>query len=67
MNTIYDIYTEFGRCLLEDRLFEDPKAGYGDICAALGVGAEELDGVLLGELGMGGEQILSEFGNQICY
>lgn len=67
MRTVYDIYEEFGKCLIEDRIFEDPRVGYKEICSFLGVGEKDLDTVLFREIGEGGEELLKELRGQICY
>lgn len=67
MKTVYNIYEEFAKCLLEDRIFEDPRVGYKELCSFLGVKEEELDEFLFQEIGESGERILEEFRSQICY
>lgn len=54
-------YAEFSAMMLGDRIYEDPRVSYEDICAALRVSPSCLDRILVRELGMKGREILYSF------
>ena len=61
MDRMEKIYREFGVMMTGDRIYEDPSVSYADICAELDVLPEELDRVLLRELGYTGEELMAEY------
>ena len=61
MRTIASAYSNFGRMMLDDHIYEDPDVDYNDICTALRVSPDDLDEILLEELGMKGSEILQSF------
>lgn len=62
MDTIKEAYTEFGRLMIEEKIYLDPSLDYGDLCRRrLGVESYRLDELLLDELGMTGEELIAVF------
>lgn len=59
---IKEAYTEFGRLMVEEKIYLDPSLDYGDLCRRhLGVESYRLDELLLDELGMTGEELIAVF------
>lgn len=58
MKTQEQIYNSFITALIEDKIYEDYRITYNDICYCLGVSPKKMDTKLMKELGMEGEQLL---------
>ena len=58
-----DKYAAFSRLLEEDKLYRDRSLRFEDLCQRIGTDPAALEEVLLRELGMTGEEILSMFRN----
>ena len=61
MDRLEDIYKEFCVMMTEDRIYENPEVGFGDICRELGVEPSVLDRLLQDELGYTGAELLEEY------
>ncbi len=60
MEKLFSVYAEFEKMVVEDRIYEDDTVDFASICGALGVSPEELDKLLVEELGYTGEEYLAE-------
>lgn len=61
MDMIKEAYAEFGRLMVEEKIYLDPSLDYGELCRRLGVESYLLDEFLLDELGMTGEELIAVF------
>ena len=57
MRTIEDNYALLERLVDEERIYLDPAFPFGRVCRLLGVRREEMDALLMAELGLGGEAL----------
>ena len=61
MDRLEDIYKEFCVMMTEDRIYENPEVGFGDICRGVGVEPSVRDGLLEDERGYTGAELLEEY------
>lgn len=61
MDMIKEAYAEFGRLMVEEKIYLDLSLDYGELCHRLGVESYLLDELLLDELGMTGEELIAVF------
>lgn len=59
MSTIYKKYIEFVIAICKDKLYEETRLDYVDICQALRISPIELSEILFRELGLSGEDYLN--------
>ena len=63
MSTLLTDYALFSKMILEEKAYLDPDLSFEDICNIIGAEPGRLDMLLVEELGMSGEEILSHCRN----
>lgn len=61
MDTIANAYSVMEKLLDVEKVYLNPRISFRRICRWLGVPPAELDRKVRGELGMGGEELISRF------
>ena len=59
MRTVEESYAVLGRLVDEERIYLDPDYPFGRVCRLLGVRREEMDALLLRELGVDGDSLFA--------
>lgn len=54
-------YERFCALMTEKELYKDESVSYRSVCDSLGVSQDELDDVLMSEMGMSGRQVMDAF------
>lgn len=58
MKTLEDCYSTLEKLLNEEQVFLNPSLSFKTICQWLGTCPEEMDRLLVSELGLGGDELL---------